>query len=30
VGGVNVPPQKIVKLVRDAVGRVPSPQSTWE
>jgi pyruvate/2-oxoacid:ferredoxin oxidoreductase alpha subunit len=30
VGGVNVPPQQIVKLVRDAVGRAPSPQSTWE
>jgi pyruvate/2-oxoacid:ferredoxin oxidoreductase alpha subunit len=30
VGGVNVPPQKIMKLVRDAVGRAPAPQSTWE
>ncbi|AMO22496.1 pyruvate synthase subunit PorA [Ramlibacter solisilvae] len=29
VGGVNVPPQHIVKLVQDAVCRAPSPQSTW-
>ena len=29
VGGVNVPPAKIVEFVRDARGRDPRPESIW-
>mgnify|MGYP001156473104 FL=1 len=29
VGGVNVPPARIVEFVRDARGRDPRPESTW-
>ncbi len=29
VGGVNVPPERIVALVREAQGREPPPESVW-
>lgn len=29
VGGVNVPPQRICELVRDALRTVPADESTW-
>jgi hypothetical protein len=29
VGGVNVPVERIVAFVRDAVDRQPSPESVW-
>ena len=29
VGGVNVPPQRICELVRNALRTVPADESTW-